>query len=50
MLKFARELFAFLKSRKKPWLWPIVILCALFAGLAIFAKSSVVAPFIYTIF
>jgi hypothetical protein len=50
MFKFMKELFLFLRTRKKPWLWPIVILLALFAGLAIFAKGSAVAPFIYTIF
>ena len=50
MFKLMKELFQFLRTRKKPWLWPIVFLFAMFAGLAIFAKGSAIAPFIYTIF
>jgi hypothetical protein len=44
------ELWAFLKSRKKLWLAPIVAVMLLVGGLLIFAQGSVLAPFIYTLF
>jgi hypothetical protein len=43
-----REFWAFLKNEKKYWLAPIVLL--LFGLLLVFAQSSAVAPFIYTLF
>jgi len=44
------ELWAFLRARKKWWLLPIIIIMVLIGGLLVFAKGSVLAPFIYTIF
>ena len=44
------ELWAFLRVRKKWWLAPIFIVLVLFGALIIFAQSSALAPFIYTIF
>jgi hypothetical protein len=46
----ARELWAFMKVRKKFWLLPLILLLALVGTLLVFAKGSVLAPFIYTIF
>ncbi len=45
-----REFWAFLKQEKKYWLAPIVIVLVLFGLLIVFAQSSAVAPFIYSIF
>ena len=45
-----KELFLFLQSRKKLWLAPIIIIMLVLGGLLIIAQSSVIAPFIYTIF
>jgi hypothetical protein len=45
-----REFWAFLKQEKKYWLAPIVIVLLLFGLLLVFAQSSAVAPFIYTLF
>ena len=45
-----RELWDFMRARKKFWLAPILILLVVFGGLLILAKGSAVAPFIYTIF
>jgi len=45
-----RELWAFLRVPKKWWLAPICIVLILFGALIIFAQSSALAPFIYTIF
>lgn len=49
-MEFIRELFQFLKARKKFWLLPIIIVMVLFGGLLILAQGSAVAPFIYTLF
>jgi len=45
-----KEFWEFMRVRKKFWLAPIVIMLFLLALLAIFAQSSSVAPFIYTLF
>ena len=45
-----RELWVFLRVRKKLWLAPIVAVMLILGGLLILAQGSVVAPFIYTIF
>ena len=45
-----REFIAFLKDEKKYWLAPIVLTLLLFGLLLVFAQSSAVAPFIYTLF
>jgi hypothetical protein len=49
-MKLLKELFIFLQSRKKLWLGPIIIIMLVLGGLLIVAQSSVIAPFIYTIF
>jgi len=49
-MSFVKEFFQFLRSRKKYWLLPIIIVLALFGGLIILSQGSAVAPFIYTIF
>ncbi len=45
-----REFWAFLRVRKKWWLAPIMIMLLLVGVLLVFAQTSVLAPFIYTIF
>lgn len=45
-----KELWAFLRVRKRYWLAPILIILLLLSFLIIFAQSSSVAPFIYTLF
>jgi drug/metabolite transporter superfamily protein YnfA len=44
------ELWHFLRQERKYWLVPIAIVLVLFGLLIVFAQSSVVAPFIYTLF
>ena len=46
----ARELWAFMRVRKKWWLMPIILVMVMVGALLIFAQGSVLAPFIYTIF
>ena len=47
---FLRELWAFMRARKKFWLLPILFMMFVFGGLIVLAQGSAVAPFIYTIF
>ena len=49
-MTFLRELWRFMRIRKKYWLAPILVLLALFGGLIVLTQGSAVAPFIYTIF
>jgi hypothetical protein len=44
------EFLRFLRQEKKYWLVPIVVVFVLFGLLIVFAQSSAIAPFIYTLF
>jgi len=46
----AMEMWSFLRVRKKWWLLPIILVLASVGSLLVFAQSSALAPFIYTIF
>lgn len=50
MIDLLKELFTFLKVRKKLWLTPIILVMIILGGLLIMAQGSVIAPFIYTLF
>ncbi|MFH1281837.1 MAG: DUF5989 family protein [Candidatus Omnitrophota bacterium] len=49
-LAIFKELWYFLRTRKKWWLAPIIIMFLLLGALVFFTQSSAVAPFIYTLF
>ncbi|MDA8836094.1 DUF5989 family protein [Candidatus Pelagibacter bacterium] len=49
-MDFLKELWTFLRIRKKLWLAPIIMVMLILGGLLIIAQGSVVAPFIYTLF
>jgi hypothetical protein len=49
-MEILKELWAFLRLRKKLWLAPIIIVMVILGGLLILAQGTVVAPFIYTLF
>ena len=49
-MAFVLELWAFMRVRKKFWMLPIVVMMAVFGGLVVLSKGSVIAPFIYTLF
>mgnify|MGYP001167829486 FL=1 len=49
-LDLAKDIWDFLRIRKKYWLAPLIITIVLMGALIIFTQGSVVAPFIYTIF
>jgi len=47
---FIKELWAFMRARKKLWLIPIMLMMVLLGLLIVTAQGSAVAPFIYTLF
>jgi hypothetical protein len=49
-MEFLKELFQFLKTRRKFWLLPLIIILLLLALLIIVTSGTAIAPFIYSIF
>lgn len=49
-MSLLKELWAFMRVRKKWWLAPIVLIMLAVGALLVFAQGSALAPFIYTIF
>ena len=49
-MDFIRELWDFMRVRKKFWLLPIFVMMVIFGGLIVLTQGTAVAPFIYTIF
>lgn len=45
-----RDLWAFIRVRKKYWLIPIFVVLVLFGALFVLGAGSPIAPFIYTVF
>jgi len=50
MLSLVRELAAYLKTRRKWWLAPVIVVLVIVGGLLVLAQGSAIAPFIYTVF
>jgi hypothetical protein len=49
-MAFVLELWTFLRTRKKFWLIPVILMMAVFGGLVVLSNGSALAPFIYTLF
>ncbi|MDP8298574.1 MAG: DUF5989 family protein [Candidatus Tantalella remota] len=49
-MELLKELWEFMKVRKKWWLLPIIVMLLLLGLLILFTESSAIAPFIYTLF
>ena len=49
-LELSKDIWDFLKVRKKYWLAPLIITIVLMGTLIVVTQGSVVAPFIYSIF
>ena len=49
-MSFIRELWRFMRVRKKYWLLPILLVLALLGALIVLTQGKAVAPFIYTLF
>ena len=50
MLELLKDLWVFMKVRKKYWLAPVIIVLLLIGALIVLTQGSAVAPFIYTLF
>ena len=50
MLDLLKDLWGFMRERKKFWLAPIILVMVLLGGLLVLAQGSAIAPFIYTLF
>lgn len=50
MLDLIKDLWGFMKARKKFWLAPIIFILLLLGALIVLSQGSAVAPFIYTLF
>jgi len=50
MISLLKELWLYMRERKKFWLLPILIVMVILGGLIVLAQGSAVAPFIYTLF
>jgi hypothetical protein len=49
-MDFLAELWRFIRSRRKFWLIPILVMMVALGGLLVVSKGSAIAPFIYTLF
>ena len=49
-MSFLKELWQYMRMRKKFWLLPIFVVMAVLGALIVLAQGSAVAPFIYTLF
>jgi hypothetical protein len=49
-MEFLKELWLFLKTRKKYWLAPVIVILLLLGALIVLSGGSALAPFIYSIF
>ena len=50
MMDLLKDLWGFLKVRKKFWMAPIILVLVLLGALIVLSQGSAVAPFIYTLF
>jgi hypothetical protein len=50
MLDLLKDLWGFMKARKKFWLAPIILILLLLGALIVLSQGSAIAPFIYTLF
>ena len=50
MFDLIKDLWGFMKERKKFWLAPIIVVMLLLGGLLVLTQGSAIAPFIYTLF
>ena len=49
-MSLLKELWAFMRARKKYWLIPILVMMVILGALIVMAQGSAVAPFNYTLF
>jgi hypothetical protein len=50
MREFLRDLWQFMRVRKKIWLLPLILVLVLLGGLVVISQQSALAALIYTVF
>ena len=50
LIDLVKDIWDFLKVRKKYWLAPLIITLVLMGALIVYTQGSIVAPFIYSLF
>lgn len=50
MLELIKDLWVFLKQRKKLWMAPIIAIMVILGALLVLTQGSALAPFVYTLF
>ena len=50
MFELIKDLWGFMRARKKFWLAPIIFIMLLLGTLIVLSQGSAIAPFIYTLF
>lgn len=50
MIDFLKDMWGFMRVRKKFWMAPIIIVLLLLGALIVLTQGSAIAPFIYTLF
>jgi len=49
-MEFLKDLWGFMRARKKYWMLPLILTLLLFGGLILLTSGTAIAPFIYTLF
>jgi len=49
-MEFIKDLWGFLRERKKFWLLPLIVILLVFGVIVVLTAGSAIAPFIYTLF
>ena len=49
-MSFIKEVWRYMRVRKKFWLLPVFLVMILLGGLIVLTQGSAIAPFIYTLF
>jgi hypothetical protein len=49
-MEFLKDLWGFLRVRKKYWMLPLILILLLFGVLIVLTTGTAIAPFIYTLF
>lgn len=50
MLTDIKDIFKYVKSRKKWWFLPVIITLLIIGAIVVIGSTSALAPFIYTLF
>ena len=49
-MEFLKDLWSYMRERKKIWLIPLIVILLLFGTIIVLSSGSAIAPFIYTLF